>query len=565
MLRVAASIFLLYLTIVVFATVALVIDRQDDTRTAETKAEMLADIAFEHVRQVFMSVDLGFSAVSDDIGDAYQPDGSFDPIPREIFRNILLLLPSLRGIGFIDDQGYLRANASGIVPPDLRFDDRDYFQTLKTNDQTSSLWIGTPIISRPDNQISIPIARRVSKPEGQFLGVVAARLDPTYLERFFAALGADAVALTKTDGSIIVRYPVTPDQPSAPLAVLGPDVRGRRVDAHFVSSVDGVTRITAARSMDGLPLVISVGLDRTAVLSAWRMRRDITVVSVLLLGAAGLLLVRLIHLRQKARIQEIEAASERRIVEAARDVAIETSNKKTEFLAHMSHELRTPLNAIIGFSQMMESETLGPHQQPRYKEYAADILFSAEHLLAVINNILDLARVEAGRWAINEQPTSVRSLLADVHRLATNRADREGVSVIIDNQLGAGRLLCDRRAMVQALLNLVVNAISFSGENRAVRLEAGLDRDGVLFRVIDQGAGMSPEDAVRVLRPFETVAHDNARKRHDTGLGLPLARAFAELHGGTLTLISSLGTGTAATIKLPVARYHPAPSAADAV
>jgi signal transduction histidine kinase len=240
--------------------------------------------------------------------------------------------------------------------------------------------------------------------------------------------------------------------------------------------------------------------------------------------------------------------------------AAEAANRrKSEFLSHMSHELRTPLNAILGFSEVMRDGCLGGPDNPKNREYAGDIHYSAQHMLSVVNNILDLAKVESGKWVMNETEIALDELLAATQRLAHERANREQVQLVIRPIPDDVYLHGDQRVLCQALLNLTINAIKFAGPDREVALGINRGVDGTLeIHVRDGGPGMNADQIARAMRPFEAPLPDGngRRKKHDTGLGLPLAAAFAELHGGALRFDSPAAGGTIARLCLPADRVR---------
>ncbi len=230
------------------------------------------------------------------------------------------------------------------------------------------------------------------------------------------------------------------------------------------------------------------------------------------------------------------------------------ARSKSDFLAHMGHELRTPLNAIIGFADVLRGDAMKLGLPARYREYAGDIAFSAAHLLDVINRVLDMSKLEAGKWRLELGRVDAAAVLSTVAHLAAQRAEKGGVTLDIRPPATPVEFTGDAQVAVQLLLNLTINAIKFAGEDRRVRLDCRRRPDGhVEFRVADRGAGMTPEDAQRALRPFETASDAPAPGRSDTGLGLPLARMFAELHDGTLELDTAPGKGTTVRVVLPVA------------
>jgi signal transduction histidine kinase len=221
----------------------------------------------------------------------------------------------------------------------------------------------------------------------------------------------------------------------------------------------------------------------------------------------------------------------------------------------MSHELRTPLNAIIGFSELLGSEHLGPMRNARYLEYANDIHTSGHHLLSIINDVLDMSKIEAGKLELQEADVEVGPLLGAVARMVRERARAAHVELIAEPPEHELTFWVDQRAMRQCLLNLVSNAIKFSNERGRVVVEAALDERGrVVLTVADNGIGMSPADLERALQPFGQAQAATTRAYGGTGLGLPITKGLVEAHGGTLEISSSPGRGTCTRIILPAER-----------
>jgi PAS domain S-box-containing protein len=239
----------------------------------------------------------------------------------------------------------------------------------------------------------------------------------------------------------------------------------------------------------------------------------------------------------------------------ARDAALKGSRAKTDFLANMSHELRTPLNAIIGFSEIMQGELFGPLGSPRYLSYTDDILLSGRHLLTLINDILDLAKIEAGGLVLNEEDIDVAKLMASAVRLAGPTAETAGIDVKIRSTRRHLVIRADETALKRVLVNLLSNAVKFSEAGTMVWLSAGETAAGdVLISVKDQGIGIATSDIAAALTPFVQVHSGLARKYLGTGLGLPIAKELVELHGGRLLIESTLGIGTTVKIELPRSR-----------
>ena len=255
---------------------------------------------------------------------------------------------------------------------------------------------------------------------------------------------------------------------------------------------------------------------------------------------------------------EVEAM---RQLDNARRRAEESSRIKSTFLANMSHELRTPLNAVIGFSEIMRDELLGPIGNDSYKQYASDINSSGRFLLELINDILDLSKVEAGRYEIYPERQAVSSLVQNAWMLVSERARQRGVQVRNEVAEDLPLLHVDPRLMRQVMINLIGNAVKFTDKGGEVAITARLLNDGGLEVVIaDSGIGIAPEDLDEIMEPFRQARH-GAQTRDGTGLGLSLSKAFVELHGGKLLVESCVGVGTTVRVQLP--KEHVLPQSAD--
>ena len=241
-------------------------------------------------------------------------------------------------------------------------------------------------------------------------------------------------------------------------------------------------------------------------------------------------------------------AAELALVQAKEEAEI-ASRSKTEFLANMSHELRTPLNAIIGFSQVMADQHMGPLGSPRYIGYARDICTSAQHLLGIIGDILDVSKLEAGKIELDEEETEIPTLMRDVMQLVGERA--LDVEIDIDLPASLPRLRADSLKLKQVLLNLITNAIKFSEAGERVLLSAQFDDSGFHISVADQGIGMDAHEVETAVTRFGQVASPWSRRHPGTGLGLPLAIGLVELHGGKLRIDSQKNVGTTVTFSLP--------------
>ena len=234
---------------------------------------------------------------------------------------------------------------------------------------------------------------------------------------------------------------------------------------------------------------------------------------------------------------------------------LEIANRhKSEFLANMSHELRTPLNAVIGFSEVLLEQMFG-EVNPKQQEYLNDILSSGKHLLSLINDILDLSKIEAGRMELEAQPFDLPAALDNALTLIKERAARNSIGLVVHVDPGIGEILADERKVKQVLLNLLSNAVKFTPEGGKITMSATLNGGAVEVSVADTGIGIAAEDQQAIFEEFRQVGSDYARKREGTGLGLALARRLVELHGGTLTVASEPGKGSTFTFTIPVRPY----------
>jgi signal transduction histidine kinase len=228
---------------------------------------------------------------------------------------------------------------------------------------------------------------------------------------------------------------------------------------------------------------------------------------------------------------------------------------KSDFLALMSHELRTPLNAIIGFSEVLGTEMMGPIGHPRYREYANDIHGAGRHLLALINDILDLSKAAAGKFELACEEVAPADIVSECVRLTRGKAHDGGLRLTCDMAQGLPNLMVDRLRFKQALLNLCSNAIKFTPPGGSVRVTAHQAADdSFVLTVRDTGIGMTPEQIPVALEPFRQVASPFARNAEGTGLGLALVKSLIECHDGRLEIESALHKGTAVRLILPAAR-----------
>ena len=304
--------------------------------------------------------------------------------------------------------------------------------------------------------------------------------------------------------------------------------------------------------------MVSMPLPDTSALGAEQLLRSLP--EFALIGGLGVVLIWFL-MRRLARSlgdsRALAATLEERnaALTTAKMEAERASRSKSEFLANMSHELRTPLNAIIGFSEILRSEIFGKLGAPRYRDYAADIHTSGNHLLSIINDILDMAKIESGRLELKENECELGEVIDGALRLLADRAEMAGVKLVRELPPGGLALYADQRALKQILINLVNNAVKFTPQGGTITIAGARDASGsVVLSVSDTGIGIAPEALKRVLEPFIQADGGLSRQYEGTGLGLPITKALTELHEGTLDIDSVVGQGTKVRITLPAQR-----------
>ncbi|HWI25569.1 MAG TPA: sensor histidine kinase [Stellaceae bacterium] len=413
------------------------------------------------------------------------------------------------------------------------------------------------------------------------------------------------INITDRDGTIIVHQP--PGDPSAEIGMPLPPVRHSLLHAVAAGSLEttsgsGAPRIWGYDPIDAPPgegIYIEVGLDSASALAEidrGTVLHGLALLAALAVGGAlswlgfhlvvrrpvGTLLRAAGRWRRgdwTARVGKeagpaefgrlgrafdrmAEAISQREseLIRAKEDA--ETANRaKSSFLANMSHELRTPLNAIIGFSEVLDGQIFGPDAGPRYREYAGYINASGQHLLRLVNDILDLSKLAAGRFELAEAPVDIRALLQDCVGLVMSQARQKSIAIATQLPPDLPSVTASELRLKQVLVNLLSNAVKFSRDDGTILLTARKTEGGELaITVADKGIGMRREDIPIALEPFRQIENALSRTYEGTGLGLPLAKMLIEKHGGTLLLDSAPGLGTTVTVTLPPERLGaPAP------
>ncbi len=431
-------------------------------------------------------------------------------------------------------------------------------------------------------------------------------------ERKKAELIAQQKFITQSQAVIVPRYLVSNDEERTTLVLSGvlsnPDIIGAAIygplgkvryqfgkltsttekvfiASHPITNFDG-------RHVQSLGRLVTVATDRQIVenLHEWRRFYGIVLLAVFLMiivatyfsihWVVATPLNRMVAAIKRARggervrldwtshdeiglvVSEFEKLQDRQLqvqsdLREMKDVAEQANRAKSEFLATMSHELRTPLNAIIGFSEFIKSETLGPINVPRYRDYLNDIHNSGNHLLSIINDILDMSKIEAGEMKVADESVDLADTVAKCVRLMADQAAKGGVTIDVDVPRDLPILSGDRRMMSQIVLNLLSNAVKFTPPAGKVSLAVSNGADGVLIAVRDTGIGIPADELDVVLEPFHQADSSDKRVYGGTGLGLSLVKSMVELHGGSIEIRSVEGEGTEVDIRFPAERMRP--------
>jgi two-component system, cell cycle sensor histidine kinase PleC len=512
----------------------------------------------QFVARTVETIDLSLRVAVEEIG----AEGARSPAEEQaLLAERVRQSPQMTSLMVIGADGNLRFASAHPSKRSVNLAGTRYF-TLARESNGLHFSVGDPVMPRVHGKHVIFVSRRLNRPDGSFGGVIAASLNPDYVLRFFYTLNVGQkgiIALESTDASLLVRRPYLDDfvgrnfSSSVLFKGMLPWASSGVFPMRYQS--DGLWRIVGYQKVEKLPLVVQVALSRDEALANWsrttwlQAGAGVLILAILSMMAFGL--NRQLQARMLAHSQLRETVRE---LEDSRIAAEESSRVKSQFMANMSHELRTPLNAIIGFSEVIRDALVGP-VAARYKDYARDIHSSGRHLLGLINDVLDLSKIELGRLELHEEPMALAKVVNDCERLISERVRAGNLELAIDLPADLPLLRGDELRLKQVLLNLLSNAVKFTPVGGRITLSARMTAEsGIILAVADTGIGMKPEEIPIALEPFRQIDSALNRRYEGTGLGLPLARTLVELHGGMLVISSTPGQGTTVTVALPAAR-----------
>jgi signal transduction histidine kinase len=498
-----------------------------------------AAILAEHASRALGSVDQTLEVLVDKIG-ADPQFGRRSIAIHMLLNDYVAKLPQIRAI--------VVANADGMRIydsrrwPDAQRDvsDRDYF-TEQKRWRGDGLYIDRQMINRTDQKRFFAMSRPILDSNGNLRGVVAAIASPDYFSSFYseAQLGFGAAAvLARTDGTILA------ESDGGVHAGIG-----EATLAEFLAGNKDL--VPNVKSVPGLAAQIAVATPSAARTPTFRAFLGADIIMMVAMTAIAAFMARMLMNEARAReIREDALRLSEQAERAAREDAEAANQAKSAFLANMSHELRTPLNSIIGFSEIIASEMFGPIQ-PRYAEYGAVIGKSGRHLLDIINDILEMAKLQSGKLVLQREPVAVAVAIDVTVEFLMQQAEKKSITLTREVDRNCRVIDADPVRFRQILLNLVSNGIKFTPDGGAVAILARPGEDCVVVEIRDTGIGMALDQIPIALKPFGQIDNKLTRMYDGTGLGLPLAKSLIEEHGGTFAIESEPDVGTVVRFTLP--------------
>lgn len=478
-------------------------------------------------------------------------------LPRDIENNFKLWVeetPQIAALMLVNERGVIEvaANKPGYdqwynYTDTLR--DDPAFKSLK-DESERNYFIGQQRTGNVKHPQLIVMSRRLNKLDGSFGGIIIAALDPRFFSDFFASVDSGThrfMSLMLDTGAVLYTGPEDGTDQDVILDFIADHATEHAVAQKVITDTQtfsDTVKIYSYVQLRNLPIITAIVIDEDDFLSNWRSARmkDISFLAIFTVFGSVLSFFALTMAKQIIRVEESEAS------------AILASQAKSEFLANMSHELRTPLNAIIGFSEMLSAGYFGAIND-KQRERVQDINLCGTHLLQLISDILEFSKGEAGKLELNEEEIDLRRTIDECVRIVAERAKVKQIALKTDIADQLPTMNADKRKVRQIMLNLLSNAIKFTPAGGSITVSAQLDHHGQMqLAVADTGVGIKEEDIPTALAVFGQV--HRSQSHEGTGLGLPLCKMFAELHGGKLQLTSVVGEGTTVRVVFPESRVR---------
>lgn len=525
---------------------------ENSVAEGKANATRLTKILSDQVELTFLAVDLTLRRA---VERQYFNMLFGGTLPRDIENNFRLWVeetPQIAALMLVNERGVIEvaANKPGYDAwynyMDTVRDDPAFTRMREDGDR--DYYIGQQRTQNRAHPQLIVMSRRLNKLDGSFGGVVIAAIDPKFFSDFFTSVDSGTerfMSLMLDTGEVLYAGPMNTEHSDLVLDFIADHAMEHKQGNRVVTDTqtfNHAIKIYSYIQLRNLPIITAIVIDEEDFLAAWRSARmkDISFLAIFTIFGSVLSFFALTMAKQIQRVEESESA------------AILASQAKSEFLANMSHELRTPLNAVIGFSEMLGAGYFGGLND-KQKERVQDINLCGTHLLQLISDILEFSKGEAGKLELHEEEIDVKRSIEECVRIVAERAKGKQIVLAADAPDDLPTLMADKRKIRQVLLNLLSNAIKFTPAQGRITVAARIDHHGQMHLVVtDTGIGIAEEDIPKALAVFGQV-HRN-QSHEGTGLGLPLCKMFAELHGGKLQLNSTVGEGTTVRIILPASR-----------
>jgi signal transduction histidine kinase len=484
--------------------------------------------------------------------DAYARAGQVPP-HEDLARDLGQMAPMLLQVAIADATGSMVASSLPLKPG-LSIADRPHFKVF-ADDPTDRLHVSQPVVGRVSGRMSLQLVRPIRDAQGGFAGVIVASIDPVKLQRYFGQADAfeddgNVKIVGRTDGVVRARFThagITWGQSMLPSSGWTQIASLKSGVFEGNSPIDGVNNVVGFHQIGEYPLTTLVSMR----VPEWPWDEMALTLGIGVLVSAYAFLytrTRVRRMREKEQVIEQLRISNEREQEASR--------LKSRFLASVSHELRTPLNSIIGFSELIRERPA----DAKNERYASLILSSGEHLLSLLNALLDTAKIEAGRMEIHRTELDLSGLLRNLVDLHRGAAERKGLTFALDMPDGPAVVAhTDATRITQVLNNVLNNAVKFTATG-GVRVALALQDDTATITVADSGCGIPDSEMPKLFDRFSTVRREDEQEGSGSGLGLALSRDLMQLLGGTIMLQSRAGEGTVVTLRLPLQPDKETPS-----
>jgi len=532
-------------------------DYDDSVIKGQKNASRLINTLSDHINLTFLAVDISLKRA---VEREYLNELFGKNLQKDMQNNFNLWVnetPQISAMLMSDEHGKVTAiyRKKGYK---TWFEDKDtvknynFFEAHRKSNNSELLYVSQLDSWIKNHDGFVILSRRLNKLNGKFGGVVSIAVNSDYIRNYFQSVTQDKktkLVLMRRDYKLLINQLKNKDEAALFTDIISQNkvTASKNVQKTVVhegskqtNNIDDKLRLFSFKEIPNLHSILAIITYGDDIFHDWKKQRisDVIYLAIFILFVFVVSSFVVIITKQMQRAKRSESA------------AILASQAKSDFLANMSHELRTPLNAVIGFSEMLEAGYFG-NLNDKQKERVHDINYCGTHLLELINDILDFSKGEAGKIDLYLKKSSIDKIVKESIRVLSENAKREKIKLINNIPSDLPDVMIDIRKIKQILLNLLSNAIKFTNENGTIEISSGIDEDkNLIISVTDTGIGIKEENISKALSAFGQ-AHDNETLYGGTGLGLPLSKMFANLHGGDITIHSIYGVGTKVSIIIP--------------